>query len=123
MVSRLSYPNLQLLILKSKIRVLLLSWMYVAHLSIYITYAYAFHQSTDVGKPVETVLKDKNVQDADKKMSAIQSISGPTKATVNAIDFANTAMTHLDTINNVYLRPFRTFNTVVNGIAHVCLRR
>ena len=123
MVSRLSYPNLQqLLILKSTIKVLpLFHTRYVTHLFIYITYAHASHQSKYGGKPVETVLKDKNIQGADEKDSTVQSISRPTKTTVNSINFANTAMTHLDTINNVYLRPFRTFSTVVNGIANVCL--
>ena len=78
-----------------------------------------YSQSKDDRKPLETVCKD--IQDADKKMSTVRSLSGPTETAVNTIDFANAAMTHLDTISDVYLRPFRTFNMVVDGIANVCL--
>ena len=52
-------------------------------------------------------------------MSTVQSISSPAKVTVDTINLANAAITYLDTIDNVYLQPFRTFNTIVDGIANV----
>ena len=60
-----------------------------------------------------------SLQDAQKKLSDINSIPGPAGTGVNAIDHANTAMTDLNTIDATYLQPLKTFNTVVNGIANV----
>jgi len=73
---------------------------------------------SDDDKPAQTMLSD--IQDAQKKLSDINSIPGATEIGVNAIDHANTTMTGLDTINATYLQPLKTFNTVVNTLANVC---
>ena len=76
--------------------------------------AQGFRQVSDDDKPTQTIL-----QDAQKKLSDINSIPRAAGTGVNAIDHANTAMTNLDTINATYLQPLKTFNTVVNTIANV----
>ena len=75
--------------------------------------AHGFHQVSDDDKHTQTIL-----QDAQKKLSDINSIPGPAGTGVGAINGANTAMTGLDTIDATYLQPLKTFNTVVNGIAN-----
>ena len=62
-----------------------------------------------------------DIQEVVNKISNVGSISGRVETTVNSIEAANIAMTQLDTINNTYLQPLSTFNTVVIGIANVCL--
>ena len=59
-----------------------------------------------------------SLQDAQKKLSNINSIPGPAGTGVNAIGHGNTAMTNFDIIYATYLQPLKTFNTVVNGIAN-----
>jgi len=68
-------------------------------------------------KPTQIILND--IQDAEKKLSDINSIPRTVEIGVNATDCANTALTGLDTINATYLQPLKTFNTVVNAIANV----
>ena len=60
-----------------------------------------------------------DIQEVANKISNVGSISGRVETTVNSIEVANIAMTELDTINNTYLQPLSTFNTVVIGIANV----
>ena len=75
---------------------------------------YRFHQV-----PVQAIKND--IQEAVNKISNVQSISRPVESTINTIEVANTVATQLDTINSTYLQPLRIFNTVVIGIANVCL--
>ena len=42
------------------------------------------------------------------------------ETTIDTINLVDTAMSHLDTIDSVYLQPLRIFGTVVNSIANVC---
>ena len=44
----------------------------------------------------------------------------PIEIAINTTNLVDTAMTHLDIINSVYLQPLRIFDTVVNSIANVC---
>ncbi|KIM56283.1 hypothetical protein SCLCIDRAFT_1220434 [Scleroderma citrinum Foug A] len=67
----------------------------------------------DDDKHTQTIL-----QDAQKKLSNINSIPGPAGTGVNAIGHGNIAMTNFDSICATYLQPLKTFNTVVNGIAN-----
>ena len=73
-----------------------------------------FHQASGNNDPIQA-----DIQDA-MKISTIKPISGPVGITVNAINFADTAIFQCDTIASVYLRPFGIFNKVVNNIANVC---
>ena len=65
----------------------------------------------------QDVIKD--IQDAEDNITHVKPISSPVETTVNTIGFANSAMNQLDTITSTYLQPFRTFNSVVTGIANV----
>ncbi|KAL4062345.1 hypothetical protein J3A83DRAFT_1866001 [Scleroderma citrinum] len=68
-------------------------------------------------QPTQTVFDD--IQGTETKVLTVKSIPGPVETAVNAIGFANNAMTQLDTINTTFLQPLTIFNTVVSGIANV----
>ena len=68
--------------------------------------------------PTQAIVGD--IQGAEDNVSNVEPIPGPVETIVNTIGYANTAMDQLDTAISTYLRPFRTFNTVVTGIANVC---
>ena len=63
----------------------------------------------------------KVIRKAEEDISTVKSIPGPMETAVNAIAPANTAMAKLDTFAATYLQPLRAFNSVVTGIANVCL--
>ncbi|KAL4065873.1 hypothetical protein J3A83DRAFT_326127 [Scleroderma citrinum] len=79
--------------------------------------ATATHEVSGDAQPAQTAVKD--IEDAEKKISTIKTIPGPVGSAVNAIGFADTAMTHLNTTNATYLRPISAFNAVVSGIANI----
>ena len=60
------------------------------------------------------------IQDAENNVSNVDLIPAPVETIVNTVGNANTAMNQLDTTISTYLQPFKTFNTVVTGIANVC---
>ena len=59
------------------------------------------------------------IQEAENKISKVESIYGPVDTTINTIGYANTALTQLDTFSSTYLQPLSTFNKAVMGIANV----
>ena len=56
-----------------------------------------------------------------EEISTVKSIPGPVETAVNTVAPANTTMAQLDTFTTTYLQPLKAFNTVVTGIANVCL--
>ena len=75
-----------------------------------------FDQTSGIDEPIKS-----EIQDVEKKISQIKSISRPTETTINTINLANTAMSHVDTIDSLYLQPLNIFSTFVSTIANVCL--
>ena len=69
--------------------------------------------------PTQDIVKD--IQDAEKNISNVGSISGRAETAVIAIGSANTAMGQIDFIDSTYLQPLSVFNAVVTGIANVRL--
>ena len=69
----------------------------------------------------ENVHPVKVIRKAEEEISTVKSIPGPVETAVNAVAPANTAMAQLDTFTTTYLQPLRAFNTVITGIANVCL--
>ena len=67
--------------------------------------------------PIQVFSKD--IQEAENKISKVESIYGPVDTTINTIGYANTALTQLDTTSRTYLQPLSTFNKAVMGIANV----
>ncbi|KAL4061854.1 hypothetical protein V8B97DRAFT_586408 [Scleroderma yunnanense] len=66
---------------------------------------------------IQTGVND--MYDAEKKTLTIESIPRPAEYAVTAAGLADTAMTHLNTINATSLQPLTTFNKLVHGIANV----
>ena len=79
---------------------------------------YTFHQPKDDREPIKNALED--IQVAEKKNLIIKTTPGLVQTVVNVVDIANTGMTELYTISNVYLQPLSTFAKVVTGIRKVC---
>ena len=83
-----------------------------AHLAAYSTNAHGFCQV-----PTQAIVKD--IQDAEKNIYNDNSVPGPVETTVNAVGYANAAISQLDTINSTCVQTLSAFNAVVSGIANV----
>ncbi|KAG6329000.1 hypothetical protein ID866_10089 [Astraeus odoratus] len=59
------------------------------------------------------------LQEANRELSNVELIPGSAQAPVNVINDAKLAMTQVDAINEAYLLPLHTFNSVVNNIANI----